>query len=297
MGTGFGGSSWGGSGWGGPVEDVPALQSAVAVAENVVQLTFNVPVYFTGLLDVADASNRKRYSFAPVPGSTGMDGAAAKPIRAASAVAVPVPGKFLGTVVNVTTDRPMSPSPAAYVVTCNGIFGSDGLTPLSMVSATFTSVFKVLQPPQVETLTPRGDVAMPQSREAVLTGVVGDASTITLGSFVVSSGDYATQSGMVEYKERLYRRMVTLRDAFLHLAGKGYGGSLLARGKKLGSTAARSDLQAAMEEQTGREPETAAVSCKTVPSQQNPGLLFLVLLAKTRFGRAIKVVAPVNTST
>jgi len=296
-GTGFGGAAWGESGWGGPVSELPQLISAIAVAENVVQLTFNQPIYFTGLLDGPDASNRRRYTFAPVPGSTGMDGTAAKPIGPASVAVVQVPGQLLGSIINVTTDRPMTPSPAQYTVACNGLFGSDGITPLSVTGATFTSVFKVIQAPQVETLTPRGDLAMPQSQEAILTGVVGDPASITLGSFVVSGGDYATQAGIVEYKERLYRRMVSVRDSFLHLAGKGYGAGLLTYGKQLGTAARRAALQGSIEQQAGLEPETTAVSCKTVPSGQNPGLLFLVLLAKTKFGKPVKVVAPVNTST
>lgn len=296
-GTGFGGAAWGGSGWGSPVVELPQLVSAVAVAENVVQLSFSQPVYFSGLLDGPDASSRKRYTFAPVPGSVGMDGTAAKPVGAASVALVRVPGQLLGTTVNVTTDRPMTPNPAQYVVSCDGLFGTDGVTPLAVTTATFTSVFRVIQPPQVETLTPRGDVAMPQSQEAVLTGVVGDPASITLGSFAVSGGDYATQAGIVEYKERLYRRMVTVRDAFLHLAGKGYGASLLTYGKRLGTASRRAALQGSIEQQAGLEPETTAVSCKTVLSRQNPGLLYLVLLAKTTFGKPVKVVAPVTSST
>ena len=298
MGSGYGGAGWGSGGWGGPSSAAPKLLSALAVSENVVRLTFSGPIYYSGLLDYPDASNRRRYAFAPVAGTTGMDGTMAKPVSAASAAVYRQPGLLFGCVIDVTTDRPMTPTPAQYVVACSGLFASDGTTPLDLehTSATFTGVFKVIQPPQNETTSPRGDIAMPQSPEAIQGGLVANPAGITMGSFVVADGDYATQSGMIEYKERVYRRMVTVKDAFLHLAGRNYGGSLLTYGKRLGSASVRTKLSGSIEQQVAMEPETSKVSCKTVVSTSNPGLLYLVLLAKTHFGKSLKVVAPVNGS-
>jgi hypothetical protein len=297
-GSGWGGAGYGSGGWGGPATTPLSLLSAVAVGENVVQLTFSGPVYFSGLLDAPDGSSRKRYQITPVAGSTGMDGTAAKPIGVAAAAVAMVPGLLVGQVVNLTTDRPMTPNPARYSIECNGLFAADRVTPLSASANTapFTSVFKVLQPPQQETLSPRGDIAMPQSLEAIQTGGV-EPSGVSLGSFVVANGDYATQGGLVEYKERCYRRIYTKRDGFLHLAGKKYGAGLLGYGKALGTAAKRAELQGHIEQQVGMEPETAAVSCKTVPKPGNPGEMYMVLLARTKFGTPLKIAAPFNTST
>lgn len=297
--SGYGAGGWGSSGWGGPVVSVPRLLSAIAISENVVQMTFSAPLYFSGMLDLPDASSRRRYAFAPVAGTFGQDGTPAKPIGVASVAVVQMPGLFLGQVINLTSDRPMTPSPARYTVACNGLFGTDAVTALDPAhsSATFEGVTRVLQLPQMETLAPRGDIAMPQSGEATQQGIVGVPSTITLGSFVVAQGDYATQTGLVEYKERCYRRMVSVRDSFLHLAGKKFGAGLLQYGKRLGSAQVRTQLAGAIEQQVGQEPETAAVSCKTTPDPQHPGKLLLVLLAKTRFGKSVKIVTPVTLST
>ena len=296
---GYGAGRYGSSGWGGPTLASPRLVSAIAIGENVVQLTFSAAMYWSGLLDAPDASSKRRYTLAPVGGTFGMDGTAAKPLGVASAALVQQPGAYLGQVINLTTDRPMTPSPAQYVVTCNGLFAFDGTTALDPMSssATFGSVFKILQPPQVETLSPRGDIAMPQSGEATATGIVPNPSAVTLGSFVTADGDYAILSGLVEYKERCYRRIVTTKDAFLHLAGKHYGASLLVQGKKLGTTKTRAQLAGDIEQQIGLEPETAACACKTVPSASNPGEMLLILLAKTSFGKAAKLVVPINVST
>lgn len=296
--SGYGASGWGSSGWGSPSNAAPRLLTALAVSENVVQLTFSAPVYYSGLLDYPDASNRRRYGFNPVAGTFGQDGTATKPVGVASVAVVRAPGQFLGQVLDVTTDRPMTPSPGQYVVLVNGLFGLDGVTPVnpSYVSATFTSVFKQLQPPQLATTSPRGDVAMPQGQDEILAGLVPNPSAITLGSFVVANGDYATQAGIAEYKGRVFRRLVTTLDAFLHLAGRNYGAGLLGYGKRLGSAQTRTKLAGSIEQQVGMEPETAAVSCKTTPKPGSPGEYYLVLLAKTKFGTALKVVAPVNAS-
>lgn len=276
----------------------PSLVSAIAVSENVLQLTFSQPVYFSGLLDIPDASSRKRYTLTPQPGSYGMDGTLAKPLGVASVQQVQTPNTYLGQVLNLTTDRPMTPNPAQYTVQCNGLFGLDRVTPLnpSGSSLPFTSTFKLLQPPQIETIAPRGDVANPQTLEGITAGLTPNPQQISLGSFVVNAGDYATETGLVAYKARLYRRMITAVDGFLHLAGKNYGAGLLQYGKKLGSSSIRAQLLAAIEQQAGLEPETAAVAAKSTPNNQNPGEMFIVLMAKTKFGQSLKLVAPVNVS-
>ena len=296
--TGWGASRWGADGWGSPSATVPRLVQALAVSENAVQLTFNVPIYWSGLLDSPDASSRKRYSFASVAGTVGQDGTAPKPIGCAAVALRQVPGLFLGQIVVLTTDRPMTPSPAGYVVTCNGLFASDGVTPLvaSSSSAPFESVYKVLQRPQVASLQPRGDVAMPQNGDAVASGSVGLVRASQLGCFVVVGGDYASQDGLVEYRERLYRRIVSVLDSFAHLAGKGYGAGLLQYCKQLGSSRRKTQLLASIERQASLEPETVACAAKYTDGAM-PGFVYIVLLARTKFGRSVKLTVPVTAST
>ena len=117
-----------------------------------------------------------------------------------------------------------------------------------------------------------------------------------LGSFVVQDGDYATQGGFVEYKERLYRRIVSVRDSFAHLAGKRFGAGLLQYGKQLGSARRKTQLLASIEEQASREPETVACAAKYVEGDRS-GLAYIVLLARTKFGRPVRIMAPITTST
>ena len=50
----------GGSGWGSPPSATPLqLLTALSIAENLVLLTFNQDVYFSGLLDPTDAYPKK----------------------------------------------------------------------------------------------------------------------------------------------------------------------------------------------------------------------------------------------
>jgi len=293
--TGWGAARWGGSGWGGPASSVPRLLAAVAVGENAVQVTFSSPIYFSGLLDPADGSARQRYSLAPVAQTFGQDGSAAKPVGVASAALSPQPGQYVGECVVLTTDRPMTPSPAQYVVSCNGLFAQDGSTPLDPLASSlqFEAVFRVVERPQLETASPRGDLAVPQSGDSVAS--LGEAADYVLGSFVVADGDYASRGGMPEYKERVFRRIVTRRDAFLHLAGKGYGASALEYGKRRGSAQQKARLLASVEQQVGREPETAKVAANLLPAQE-PGLFWICVLARTRVGKGAKVLAPVHAS-
>jgi hypothetical protein len=134
---------------------------------------------------------------------------------------------------------------------------------------------------------------VPQSGDSVAS--LGEAADYVLGSFVVADGDYASRGGMPEYKERVFRRIVTRRDAFLHLAGKGYGASALEYGKRRGSAQQKARLLASVEQQVGREPETAKVAANLLPAQE-PGLFWICVLARTRVGKGAKVLAPVHAS-
>ncbi len=298
-GVGWGGEAFGRDPWGGSYTSVPQLQSALAVSENVVQLFFSVPIYYSGLYDIEDASNRALYTLTPVAGSTGLDGTPAKPLNVASVTLGSLSNTYTGQVLLLTTDRPMTPNPAQYVVQCSGLWSADMSEPLltTASSAQFNAVYKQIVSAQVQTLSTRGDFANPQDLDAITSGITPAPQAIQLGSFVVDdTGDYAVETGLVGYKKRILRRIIATPGAFLHL-GNQYGAGVRLYGKKLGSATKRAQLTAAVETQVGLEPETAKVSVTTSWSADNPGLIYLVVLARTKTGRVLKVIAPVNTST
>ena len=298
-GVGWGGAPFGKSAWGGALGAVLKLTQALAVSENGIQLLFSTPVYFSGLFDIEDASNKARYSLTPVPGSVGLDGTPAKPLGVVRVSLGSHVGTYTGQVLLITTDRPMTPNPAQYVVTCNGLWSSDHTTQLdtSAASQRFNAVFKQVARPQTQTLSIRGDFANPQDLDAATNGVTPNPTLMSLGTFVVDdTGDYAVETGLVGYKKRILRRILTVPGGYLHL-GQGYGAGVRRYGKQLGSATKRAQLCAAVETQVGLEPETAKASVSIAPDNGNPGLFYLVVLARTKSGKTLKVIAPVNSST
>jgi hypothetical protein len=298
-GVGWGGEEFGRAPWGGAYPAVPQLQSALAVSENVIQLFFTVPIYFSGLFDIEDASNKARYTITPVAGSIGLDGTPAKPLLVAAVDTGSLPGTYMGQVILLTTDRPMTPNPAQYIVKCNGLWSQDQTEQLlsTASSAQFNAVYKQVALPQTQTLTVRGDFANPQDLDAITSGITPNPTAVQLGSYVVDdTGDYAVETGLVGYKKRILRRIIATPGAFLHL-GQGYGAGVRLYGKKLGSATKRAQLTAAVEAQVSLEPETAKVRCTSSLDPLNPGLIYLVVLARTKTGKVLKVIAPINVST
>jgi hypothetical protein len=297
-GIGFGGEPFGRGAWGGALSASLSLVSALAVSENVIQLTFSVPVYFSGLLDFQDASNRLKYTISPVVGSVGIDGTAAKAVAAASVSLAGVSGVVTGLNVYVTTDRPMTPNPAQYLITCQNLWSADlsqQIVPGGN-SAPFAGLYRVIAPPQLQTKSQRGDIANPQDYDAVTSGITPNPTQIQLGCFAIdSTGDYAVETGLTGYKKRILRRLLSRPGAFLHL-GNRYGAGIRQYGKTLASAQNRSRMIAAAEQQVSLEPETEQVSVRSSLDQQNPGKSYLVILAKTRSGKVLRVLTPVTTS-
>jgi hypothetical protein len=281
------------------MSSVLQLVSALAVSENVVQLQFTTPVYFSQYLDFQDGSDRTKYTITPVAGTIGLDGTAARPIATTTIVQADTPGVLRGQTLLVTTDRPMTPSPAQYVIACQNLWSADLTSEIlsSASTAQFFAVFKVMAPPQLQTLSRRGDFANPQDLEMVQQGISVNPTAIQLGCFSIdATGDYAVESGLVGYKKRLLRRIMSSPGAFLHL-GQQYGAGVRQYGKRLMSAQTRAQLIAAVEVQVALEPETAKVSVKTVIDVNNPGLLYLVVLAQTKTGKTLKIVTGINAST
>jgi hypothetical protein len=288
MSQGWAKGGWGSEPWGSPDGATSlTLVAALAVAENAVQLQFSEPVYFSGLLDPPDAGNADNYDVQPVPGTTGLNGAAARPVSVVSVAVSPMPGSPTGTFLLVTLDRPMTPFPAQYEVTVSGLYSADLNDQLAEVTLAFPAVFKQVVTPKITSATPARDFSNPQSLSGALDPLPDPNNPLVLGSMPVDdSGDYAFDEGLAGYKKRIYRRVMTTPGGFVHL-GQGYGVGIRAYGKKLGTPARRNDLAAAVEQQVSLEPETDKVTC-TVLNSSKPGFFGLAIAVKLRSGSFVK---------
>jgi len=274
--------------------------SAIALAENLIQVVFTEAIYFSSLLDPPDGSNAALYTLTPVVGTTGMDGTACRPCSVVS-VALATPQTDLplnvafGSVVDLTLDRPMTPYPANYTITCVGIFSSDQSTEITTSnSATIPATFKQLLSPSVDLPTPTRDFANPQS----LAGAQGTPNPFNpgqLGVFVTDDQhDYAVDAGLVSFRKRLYRRLVTNPGGFLHL-GQTYGVGIPSQGKKLATAAVQQALAAQVQVQIAQEPEVLACGCTVVSDPNNPGLVRFNIRVKLKNGKTFAYSAPFST--
>lgn len=127
MSWGFG--TWGGSPWGGGPLGAIAVESVLAVRENVMRVTFNVPVYYSSILDPPDASRPEKFSVTPVAGTFGLDGTPARPVSVARVDLVGEDGEVVigggGRRLDLVLDRPMSPHAALYDVAMTDVFAAD----------------------------------------------------------------------------------------------------------------------------------------------------------------------------
>jgi hypothetical protein len=295
IGTGWGFGSYGGSSFGAAPLTSLELLSALAIRENVVRLTFSMPVYYSTLLDEYDASDPARFSMTATTGTVGLDG---QPVRVVNIVEIVQPNSpdefVLGTVLDVTTDRPMSPYPASYTIACTALISADRaqlLVPGSSSDQFFGS-FKEFIQPSLETPNPSRDFANPQSLQGTLQ-FANSFSPALLGVFGVDeSGDYALDSGIVSYKKRCLRRLVTRPASFLHLPPD-YGVGILAEGKKLARASTLQRLSASAEAQIAQEPETERVKVTATLVSGVTGLARFFVVAKMYGGTVVKFGASV----
>ncbi len=297
MSRGFGGSSWGSSTWGGASALSLQLVDAVAISENLVQLRFTKPVYFSSILDVGDASDPAHYVVTVVAGGVGLDGSPARVVAVVSATlatdTLPT-GATPGTVVDVTTDRPLTPYPSVYGIVVAGLMTPAG-SPLDVAAskAQFLGSFKEIVQPDASSPHPARDFANPQTLAALVDAASGapggTLGTPQLGAFLVDvTGDYALDSGMTALKKRIYRRLMTTPGAFVHL-GEGYGVGVVREGKRLASAAVIGRIAARAEAQISLEPEVAQVRVRAI--NDNAGLVRFVMLVRTRAGADAKFTA------
>jgi hypothetical protein len=267
----------------------------VAIAENVIQIAFNNAVYFSGLLDTADASQASLYTVTPNVSTTGYDG---NPARACTAIQIALAttdipnGSQYGSVLDVTLDRPMSPYPATYNIAVQGIYQWDLTQEVAPTTLTLYGVYRTLVRPTADLPTLSRDFANPSS----LSGTTGLAQNpAILGVFSVdSSGDYAIDSGLASFKKRVYRRLVTKPGGFLHL-GNGYGVGVPQQAKKLARNSTIQKLATQAESQISLEPETQACQVTVAPDAVQPWLARFTILVKVKGGRGTKFSAAFPT--
>lgn len=297
---GWGSAVWGDSAWGGSASTGLVFLNAVAVRENVIRLEFNTAVYFSSLLEPADASDATHYTAAPVSGSYGNDG---EPARAVTIVEVKLAtvddgiditeeGRF----VDLYLDRPMSPWPAVYTLTASDIFSEDlSNTLASATTLSFYAVYRMLQQPTVDTGTPSRDLANPQTLSgAFASGIPVPDATGVLGTYSAdSTGDYAFDEGTSNLRKRVIRRGITKKNGFAHLPG--YGVGLPYYGKKLARSSTLAQASADYEAQVLQEPDVSTARISAAADPDVPSLVRFKILVRPKQGRPFKVEMAIST--
>ena len=267
------------------------LLSAQPIRENVVQLAFDEPVFFSGILEPDDASAGSHYSVAPVAGTFGRDGRPTRPVTPVFAELDP--SDPTGATLDVFLDRPMSPSPGQYVIAVTGLSRAADRFPMfpDPQQATFEALFKQFVPPDPESAVPSRDLANPQDGSAL----AKLPNVPVLGTFNVdSTGDYAIDEGLPSLKKRIVRRLVTSVNGFQHL--QGYGIGVAGYGKKLASPSTRSKIAALAQAQILLEPEVVACTVTAVSPSDAPGLVFFVVRVQTNVGQQFRLAVPFSVT-
>jgi hypothetical protein len=263
--------------------------------ENVVRLYFNVAPYFSGVLDPGDASSRFRYSVVPVAGTVGADGLPPRAVLPAVPAVADVP-LSAGTEIDLTLDRRMSPYPARYLVSVNGLRSSAGasLVPGS-TSFPCDGLQRALVVQDANRVAAGKDISNPQSQLSRGDNVpVGGA--VLLGTYQVNSGgDYATDRGLASYRKRVVRRLAAMQGGFAHLPGYGLGATGKVKMLDRGGTAEA--LAAEAEVQVKQEPETDQVKVTVERSSLRPDVTVLRVRATTRAGGSIDMGVPFSSGT
>jgi hypothetical protein len=287
-GTGWGSGGWGSSEWGGNSTDAGTPVGALAISENVVQLAFTEPIYFSQLFDANDGSDPAHFTVTPVLGTAGSDG---NPTRAVSVLQIAQGGIDAdgNSLYEITLDRPMSAYPAAYVVVFAGLFNESQTQSIDDGQVVFPAVSNALAPPIVSVAVPSRDFANPQTLvDTQASNFTHPTDPTLLGTYSADdTGDYASDDAPTGFKKRIFRRLITKKNAFVFLPG--YGVGITGYGKKLASAALRAQLATEIETQIAQEPETLSVKASIVPDPSNNGRVRVPISIKTRNGAYVKI--------
>ncbi len=292
----WGSTPWGGGGWGGAaLGEGLELVAVDPVAENLIRLTFNRGVRFTGLLDPFDGSDIGHYSVTEDTSTRGSDELPPRPVRPILAELERVEGAG-GRLVDVTVDRPLSPYPSRYTCAVNGLRAYSGV-PLTIgrTSLVFDGLAMAARDPSRDATAAAGDFANPQTVFGLGSqGSLPPAAALLLGTFPIdSTGDYGIDRGIVSYKKRILRRLTTTLAGFAHLAASRYGVGVTARVKQLARAGVKESLASEAETQIRLEPETAAVKV-TIVQGRDPGVTIFQVRARTLAGSDVGMDVPFN---
>jgi hypothetical protein len=286
--SGWGNEPWGGGPWGDGLPTTMQVIGAFAQAENVFRVQFSQAVYYTGFLDAPDASKPQLYTATPVAGTVGYDGNPARALNVLTVTQPSVAGFPNGTFLDLTTDRPMTPFPAKYLVGVGTVFSADLTQQLSasFSTAVVLAVYAALKPPDPSVSAPMRDVANPQTLAAARRSTADTVGYATLLGTLqyAADGDYAGEQNDDSLRQRQYRRLFCKRGGFVHLPGYGVGVTTYL--KRLASTSARDQLAADCQSQFAQEPEAASVRVSTRLDPQNNQLIRLSIFTKKKSGKS-----------
>ncbi len=273
------GTGWGTAPYGNP-EDTSSfgISRAVAVRENVIEVVFSEPIYFSSFLDIKDASNAEKYVMNTLP-SIGNNGQDARPVSV-----VKVEKGSDSSTILLWLDRSMTPYPARYSVQCLNIWTENKTTPIDPCFGTYGlyGSFKTLQQNLFDLVVPQRDFASPQTKDAFADPLPFSFEQY-LGVFNIDDrGDYAFDEGETSFKKRILRRLVTMKNGFQHLPGYGIGIQQYA--KKLSRATDRQKIATDIQLQLRREPEVAEASATFTPYPKRPDAVKLTIKIRTKTG-------------
>ena len=287
--SGFGSGGFGLSPWGGGAGASFDLLGADAVSETVVRLLFSEPPYQDGVGGVGDAFDPDNYTVTATSG-TGLDGKAIRTVLAISASVLPYP---VGQYVDVTVDRPFSPYPCLYLVSCTGLRGAVSGLPLTAGStaASFHGMLRTVESQDRSLALKNRDVASPQSPADTM-DPLPDPMSAVLGSFNTdSTGDYAFDEGVTGYRKRNLRRTYCRKRRFVFLPPT-WGAGVVDELKHHNSAAVREAIRADIEQQWLDDPETKTCTVTTVLDATAPQLVRYRIQARLGDGRSLNLTLP-----
>lgn len=277
------GSGWGDLPYGSPDDsDVLGIESAIATKENCIEVTFSKSIYYSGLLDIKDASDYTKWSVSVIE-SIGYNG---QPARNVSPIKIE---RVSDTILNVITDRTFTPYPAKYSVTCSDIWTVNQVDLIDdcFVSYGFYGVMKTIQSNEMDLLIPARDIASPQTRDAFADPLpFVDPSLLGVVN-IDDSGDYAFDEGITALQKRITRRLITTKNGFRHLIGYGIG--IGDYSKKLSRAIDRHKIAQDISQQIKKEPEVKNAECLFSTYKNKPNLIKLTLKIDTTLGYSFTV--------
>lgn len=289
----WGSGTWGNGSWGGGVPTDPiTIVDCQPIRENVIRVEFDMVLFHTGLLEGKDSSRLEKWVVTADPSTTGISGEAARAVRVVKVELTGEDGgvapEDYGRFASLILDRPMTPWPAVYSVAWSDIWGAES-TSGTTGSATMLAAYRRIEPPTIEAPRRSRDFANPQNVR-LGRGSFPDPELV-LGTFgIADDGDYAMDEGEASLKKRILRRVMTRKNAFVHLPG--YGVGVPEHAKKLGRGAVISSLRADAEAQIGEEPDVAATRVVIVQEPNEPGLVKFRIAVRPRFGRPFAFESP-----